>query len=77
MLGPSLAVQWLRLHLPMQGLYMGLLPSWEAKIPHASQPKIQNIKQKQNYNKFNKYFLNGLHQKKNLKKNIFKSMCYI
>ena len=34
-----------------------------AKIPHASQPKKQNIKQKQNCNKFNKDFKNGPHQK--------------
>ena len=29
---------------------------WEAKIPHALQWKIQNIKQNQYYNKFNKDF---------------------
>ena len=34
----------------------GLIPSWGARIPHASQPKKQNIKQKQNCNKFNKDF---------------------
>ena len=33
---------------------MGLIPIWGAKIPHASRPKHQNIKQKQYYNKFNK-----------------------
>ena len=38
-----------------------------AKIPHASWPKNQNIKQKQYCNKFNKDFKNGPHQK-NLKK---------
>ena len=46
----------------------GLIPGWGAKIPHASQPKIQNIKQKQYCNKVNKDFKNGPHQKKNLKK---------
>ena len=29
------------------------IPGQEAKIPHASWPKNQNIKQKQYYNKFN------------------------
>ena len=42
----------------------GLIPGRGAKIPHASQPKNQNIKQ----NKFNKDFKNGPHQKKILKK---------
>ena len=49
----------------------GLIPGRGAKIPHASQPKIQNIKQKQNCNKFNKDFKNGPHQKKK----IFKKKC--
>ena len=42
----------------------GLIPGWGAKIPHASQPENQNIKQKQYCNKFNKDFKNGPHQKK-------------
>ena len=47
----------------------GSIPGRGAKIPHASQPKNQNIKQKQYCNKFNKDFKNGPHQKKkNLKK---------
>ena len=46
----------------------GLIPGRGAKIPHASLPKNQNIKQKQYCNKFNKDFKNGPHQKKNLKK---------
>ena len=33
------------------------------KIPHASGPKKQNIKQKQNFNKFNKDCNNDPHQK--------------
>ena len=41
---------------------MGLIPGEGAKIPHASQPENQNIKQKQYCNKFNKDFKNGLHQ---------------
>ena len=47
----------------------GSNPGWGAKIPHASWPKNQNIKQKYYCNKFNKDFKNGPHQKKNLKKN--------
>ena len=35
---------------------VGLIPVWEARNSHASQPKKQNIKQKQNCNKFNKDF---------------------
>ena len=45
----------------------GSIPGWGAKIPRASRPKNENIKQKQYCNKFNKDFKNGLHQK-NLKK---------
>ena len=39
----------------------GSIPGQGARIPHASQPKNQNIKQKQYCNKFNKYFKNGPH----------------
>ena len=42
----------------------GSIPGWGARIPHASRPKNQNIKQKQYCNKFNKDFKNGPHQKK-------------
>ena len=50
------------------------IPGWGAKIPHTSQPKNQNIKQKQYCNKFNEDFKNGPHQKKKiLKKNKNKS----
>jgi len=48
MLGISLVVQWLRLHLPMQGTGV--------QSPGALQPKNQNIKQKQYCNKFNRAF---------------------
>ena len=66
--GTSLAVQWLRLHLPVQG-NAGSIPGEGIKIPHASQPENQNIKQKQYCNKFNKDFKNGPHHlKKNLDK---------
>ena len=43
--GTSLAVQWLRLHF--QCRKWGFDPWLGVKIPHASEPKIQNIKQKQ------------------------------
>ena len=36
------------------------------RIPHASWPKHQNIKQKQYCNKFNKDFKNGPHSKKKM-----------
>ena len=41
----------------------GLIPDWDAKIPHALQPKNQNINQKQYCTKLNKDFKNGTHQK--------------
>ena len=34
----------------------GSIPGWRAKIPHASQPKNQDIKQKQYCNKFDNDF---------------------
>ena len=47
---------------------VGLIPGWGAKIPHASWPKNQNIKQKQYWNKCHKDFRkkkkNSTHQKK-------------
>ena len=46
----------------------GLIPGQGAMIPGASRPKNQNIKQKQNCNKFNKDFKTGPHQQRNLKK---------
>ena len=42
---------------------MGSIPEWGAKIPHASQPKNQNIKKKY-CNKFNKDFKNDPHLEK-------------
>ena len=50
--------------LPSNAEGVGLIPGQGAKIPHASQPKNQNIKQKQYCNNFNKDFKNGPHQKK-------------
>ena len=46
-------------------------PDGRAKIPHASLPKTQNIKEKQYCNKFNKDFKDGPHpktKKNNLKR---------
>ena len=42
----------------------GSIPGWGAKIPHASQPKSQNIKQKQYGNKFNKDLKKMVHIQK-------------
>ena len=51
---------------------VGLIPGWEARTPRASQPKNQNIKQKQCCSKFNEDFKNGPHpKKKNLKKKTY------
>ena len=47
----SLAVQWLRLHLPVQSVQVR--PLMEKLRSHVSRPKHQNIKQKQ-------YCQNGL-----------------
>ena len=47
-------------------------PGQGAKIPHASWPENQNIKQKQYCNKFNEDFKNGPHQKKKVKESHFK-----
>ena len=40
---------------------VGLIPGRGAKFPHSSQPKDQNMKQKQYCNKFNKNFKSGPH----------------
>ena len=42
----------------------GSIPGQGAKIPHASWPKKQSIKQKKYCNKFNKDFENSPHKKK-------------
>ena len=57
--------------LPSNAGGVGSIPGRGAKIPYASQPKNQNIKQKQYCNKFNKDFIkNGPHQE-NLEKKMF------
>jgi len=50
--------------LPSNAGVVGLALGWGANIPHATQAKNQNIKQKRYCNKFNKDFKNGPHQKK-------------
>ena len=57
--GTSLVVQGLRPHLPV--LRCGFDPGRGAEIPHALQPKNQNIKQEQYCNKINKGFKNDPH----------------
>ena len=59
--GTSLVVQWLRLPFTVQGVLVRSLVG-EAKSPHASWPKNQNMKQC--YNKLNKILLKkGLNQR--------------
>ena len=45
--------------LPSNAGGAGSIPGWGDKIPCASQPKTQNIKQKQYCKKLNKDFKNG------------------
>ena len=54
---------------PSNAVGAGSIPGHGARIPHASRPKNQNIKQKQCCNKFNKDFKIGPHQKKKKSKN--------
>ena len=58
--------------LPSHATGSGSIPGQEAKIPHASWPKNQNIEQKQYCSKFNKHFKNG-HIKKmcNIVSNVY------
>ena len=46
----------------------GSIPGQGGKIPHASGPKSQNIRQKHYLNKFNKDFKSGPHQKEKKRK---------
>ena len=57
--------------MPSKAEGVCLIPDWGARTPRASQPKKQNIKQKQYCSQFDKDFKNGLgpKKKKNLKKN--------
>ena len=65
----SRAVHWLRLWLPVQA-DVGLIPGQGSKIPHAWQPKNQDIKQKKYCNKFIKTLKNDPYQK-----SFFKKIC--
>ena len=60
-------VQWLRLHLPMQGVQVQFLIR-ELRSYMLQDQKKQNIKQKQYCTKFSKGFEKSPHLKKNLKK---------
>ena len=66
-------VQWLRLHLPMQG-GSSSITGWGAKIPHASWPKNRTENRKKYCNKFNNDFKKGPHQKKKKKRKKEKSV---
>ena len=63
-------VQWLRLSLPTQGVWVPSLveelnPTWlVAKKKKKTKPKPKTIKQKQYRNKFNKDFKKKVHIKK-------------
>ena len=58
--------------MPSKAEGMGLIPGWGARTPRVSQPKNQNIKQKQYCSQFSKDFKNGLRQKKkSLKKKTY------
>ena len=52
--------RWLRLHFPIPGVQVCFLIR-EVRSHMPWQPKRQNLKQKQYYNKFNKNFKNGPH----------------
>ena len=62
-LGILLAVQWLRLHLPMPVVWVPSLTG-ELRSHTPCSQKNHDIKQIQYCNKFNKDFNNGPHQKK-------------
>ena len=65
--GRLYCVSHLRLHLPVQGVWVwSLVGDLGSHMPHSS--KNQNIKQKQYYNKFSKEFKNDSHQKISFKK---------
>ena len=71
-LGIYLGVQWLRLSLPEQGIWV-LIPGWGAKIQHTAWPKkkkkTKHKTQKQYCNKLNKDLKKWSHQKKKGLKN--------
>ena len=66
--GTCLVIQWLRLHLPIHGVWVwSLVGELTSHLPHG--PKTENIKQVQYCNKLNKDFKKMARiKKKNLKK---------
>ena len=58
--------------MPSEAEGVGLIPGWGAKTPHTSQPKNQNIKQKQYCSQFSEDFKNDLHPRQIFEK---KPMC--
>ena len=69
--GTSLVVQWLRLHLPMQGVRdHSLVRELRSHMPHRQ--KAKKYKQKQYCNKFNRDF-----KMVHIKKKILKKYTYI
>ena len=60
--GTFLAVQWLRLHLPKQGVWVRSLVKELRSHRHCGQ-KTKTVKQKQYCNKFNKDLNNGPDEK--------------
>ena len=58
--------------MPSKAEGVGLIPGYGARTPRASQPRKQNIKQKQFCSQFHKDFKNGLRKKK---KSLKKNMC--
>ena len=60
--GISLVVQWFRLCLPMQKVWVRSLAG-ELRPPLVSWLKNQNVQPKQYYKKFNKDLKNGPHKK--------------
>ena len=64
--GTSLAVQWLRLHLPAQGVQVQcLVRKLRSHTPH-SHTRNQNIQQQQYCKEFSKDLKNGPHQKNSI-----------
>ena len=68
--GTSMEVQWLKIHLPMQGVWVRSLVRKPRSHILLGKKTKQNIEQKQYCNKFNKAVKNGpnLKKKKNFKK---------
>ena len=62
---PRRSVQWLQLHLPIQGMRVQfLVGELRSQVPHSQNKTEQNIKQKQYCNESNKGLKNGPHPPK-------------